>query len=136
MSYILTVDGRPKCWKRPVSTRHGGVRFNANSAAQAVFGMVCAAQLPGSVPLRVPVRVDLFFYFPRPLHHYDNDGQLRADAPVFYTYPADIDNLCKFALDAMNGYVYDDDIRVMELHAVKRWADGGGGRTTVMVQTL
>ena len=49
-------------------------------------------------------------------------------------YP-DIDNLCKFVMDALNGIVYNDDRQVVVLHAIKlRDSDGTcNGKTIVHV---
>jgi len=38
---------------------------------------------------------------------------------------SDIDNLQKAVLDSMNGYAYDDDRQIVDIHAVKKWAVDG-----------
>jgi len=45
----------------------------------------------------------------------------------------DIDNLCKFVLDAMKGALCCDDRQFAELHAVKGIADSQRSRTVVRV---
>jgi len=35
----------------------------------------------------------------------------------------DVDNLCKFTLDALNGHVYTDDRFIVELSCLKRYGD-------------
>lgn len=135
MIYALSIDGRPLTWKRPRSTRHGGVMYNPSATAQAAFADSCSIQFPDA-PLEGPLRLELYFIFARPLTHFDGGGRLLPNAPVFYTEIADIDNLIKFTLDAMNGTVYVDDSQVLQLYAIKRYDDAIHARTTVIVETL
>ncbi|OYW41811.1 hypothetical protein B7Z28_02100 [Candidatus Saccharibacteria bacterium 32-45-3] len=135
MIYALTVDGTPRCWKRPKSTRHGGLMFNPSAPQQAMFRAACTNEFLRA-PLEGPLKIELLFLFPREHYHFDHDGQILPGAPRFYGRIADVDNLIKFALDAMIGAIYVDDAQVMEIKAVKRYADGMVGRTTVFVETL
>lgn len=53
-------------------------------------------------------------------------GRPRIGGPVkvhifFHQSLADIDNLCKAVLDALNGIAYEDDRQVVELNAKKEW---------------
>jgi len=109
--------------------------YNPSHAEQVQFGLQCAEQIDVT-PLSGPLKVQLVFSFPRPQVHFTHSGDLRPGAPVYYDRVADVDNLVKFALDAMIGYVYIDDCQVMELHAVKRYSEGRQGRTTVSVETM
>jgi Holliday junction resolvase RusA-like endonuclease len=48
---------------------------------------------------------------------------------------ADVDNLCKFLLDCLNGVLYNDDGQVIRLVAEKSFGDdrGGNGYTIVSI---
>lgn len=109
--------------------------FNPSAPHQAQFGVKCKEQFDDEA-LAGPLRVELYFIFPRPQTHFDGYGVLLPTAPTYYTQVADIDNLMKFALDAMIGVVYIDDAQVMEVRAVKRYSEDNAGRTTIVVETL
>ena len=66
--------------------------------------------------------VRISFYFPR------------ANACSTLCGHADIDNLCKFVLDALYGVLYADDWQTVELSACKCFDVAGSiGRTTVLI---
>ena len=65
------------------------------------------------------LRCELVFYLPRP-------KALRA-AIVPHTKRPDIDKLVRAACDALTGIVWHDDAQVVELVAVKRYAETGAG---------
>lgn len=60
-------------------------------------------------PFDVPLRVDISFQMPRPKSHYKR-GDLRDDAPTWFTSKPDRDNLDKAVLDALTdaGILLDD----------------------------
>lgn len=79
----------------------------------------------GSVPSlgkEVLVKVEVKFRFPPP-----KTGKLK--------HTADIDNMCKFVLDAMNAVFYGDDGQVSVLLSDKGYDDdyGGDGYTMVTI---
>jgi Holliday junction resolvase RusA-like endonuclease len=68
------------------------------------------------------VRISFFFPYKPPL----DEGKIFATA--------DIDNLCKFVMDALNAVLYDDDRQIVELVATKAFdAENAHGRTTVAI---
>jgi crossover junction endodeoxyribonuclease RusA len=85
-----------------------------------------------AVPFAGPVEMTLGFRFARPKGHYlPANGrrpmpELRLDAPAFVAGQPDLDKLCRAVLDALTGIVYVDDALVVDLVAVKRYANGGG----------
>lgn len=70
-----------------------------------------------------PVSVDLVFTLPRP-------KSLPKKVTEHIKKP-DIDNLCKAVLDAMNGIIYKDDSRVIELYAQKQYGEDVGVRIEI-----
>ena len=48
---------------------------------------------------------------------------------------ADVDNLGKMVLDGLNGYVWKDDVQVMDLHVVKA-GSAAVDRTVIIVETI
>ena len=104
--------------------------YNPSKLAEQEFvGVVqslCERSL-GSVPkfaadALVKVRIDFFF----PCNCTSN----RVERKILAT--ADIDNLCKFVLDALNTVLYADDRQVVALSASKAFdAENTKGRTAV-----
>ena len=76
-------------------------------------------------PKGVPVVVDIQFHMRRPKSHFRNGFRwwtaLTRPAQSIIADPsgADIDNLAKLVLDAMNGVVYYDDCQVVKLTLAK-----------------
>jgi len=69
-----------------------------------------------------PIRLRVWFYYPRPKGHYDKLGMLRKSAPTACIIHADLDNLVKPVKDAltMAGYWHDDrQVNVMQVY--KGW---------------
>ena len=64
------------------------------------------------------------FCYKRPRTHYRSKNKeliLKEDAPLYKGSKADIDNLCKFYIDSMNGVFYKDDAQIVSLSACKVW---------------
>ena len=122
------VAGKPEPKKR-VAYGRSGHRYNPSKVAEQQFASavarLCVDRL-GSVP-KFPagslLKVNVKFLFPR--------KQNQADAQIVQT--ADVDNLCKFILDALNGTLYDDDRQVVELSAKKGFDTSPNGHTIVTI---
>ena len=72
------------------------------------------------------LRVDIFWFFSRPLNHYGtgkNSGILKANAPTHCNKKYDRDNLDKFVLDALNGKFWLDDKIVCSGNITKFYSD-------------
>ena len=117
------VAGKPEPKKRAAYGRSGH-HYNPSKVAEQQFASavarLCVDKL-GSVP-KFPagslLKVNVEFIFPR--------KQNQADAQIVQM--ADVDNLCKFILDALNGTLYDDDRQVVELSAKKGFDTFPNGR--------
>jgi len=86
-----------------------------------------AAQVFGpEPPWTGPVRVYVWFTFPRPKSHYrggkPGPGRLRPDAPESVTRRPDLDKLLRAVLDALTGVVIADDAQVAEIRTMKHYA--------------
>lgn len=81
-----------------------------------------------------PLRLRVFFYLPRPKHHYRTGrfaGQLKADAPRFCTRVPDTDKLVRAIGDALTGLIYGDDSQVAQIVAHKLYGDTPGAFITI-----
>lgn len=111
----VTIPGRPIAWQRAGS--NGRVRYTPTRVAQAQdeIRWLTIAALPGGWdPTPDPVRLDLRFAMP-------ND------------HTADVDNLAKLVMDALNHVLYVDDRQVVQL-MVERTVDRDAPRTWIHAQ--
>ena len=119
------VAGKPSSKKRAAFGRNCN-RYNPSKVEEQQFVDVLSSlccQNGGSVPkfsANTLLMVRILFFFPR----------TNASSTLFGQ--ADINNLCKFVLDALNKVLYADDRQIVELSASKCFdAAGSIGRTTV-----
>lgn len=82
--------------------------------------------------------VTLTFYLPRPKGHYGtgrNAATLRPSAPAYPAVKPDVDKLQRSTLDALTtAGVLRDDAQVIDIRAVKRYADGRPAGASVRVE--
>lgn len=79
------------------------------------------SQLPNFQLLKGPISVDLEFQMPIPKSISTKKHQLLINQPHIKT--KDIDNLCKFIFDALNGIVWEDDALIWNLKAKKIYSE-------------
>lgn len=88
-----------------------------------------ALQHAPAAPLDEPLRLVLVFDMPRPKSHFGtgrNEGKLKPSAPALPVTGADLDKLVRAVGDAItDAGIWRDDVLVVELDAVKRYADNG-----------
>lgn len=141
----FTYPGNPKSLPR---ARHcKKVTYNPARKELNAFKQFATDALPGTAngPLfkkGVPVSLKVMFYTKRPKEDFkkDNRGFQRLKTAAFLKSAppigADIDNLAKFVLDALNGIAYADDRQVVKLVATKLRDNDGDclGRTVVTIE--
>ena len=82
------------------------------------------------------LRASLNFWFNVPAS-YSKAKRLGAlSSGAWHTKKPDLDNLVKAVLDALNGYAYDDDSAVCELHVTKRYAADDQERVEVTIEEM
>ena len=151
----LEIKERPEAQPRPGSRAMGGSRYNPKSPQMKklrnhlweVAGQFREPNVAlfGKEMLLIVV---LTFHLPRPRAHLKKKN---GEAPPALRQPIreafkmafvkrriDVDNLCKFILDAMNGPMYDDDSQVVKLVATKIYDDDGDctGRTSIAIEQV
>lgn len=67
-------------------------------------------------PLKGALSVVIVFFIKKP-------KSVKREYP---TVKPDVDNLCKSALDSLNGIAFDDDSQIIEINASKKYNDIGG----------
>jgi Holliday junction resolvase RusA-like endonuclease len=85
---------------------------------------LCASE-QGIEPMAGAACLQVCFYMPRPKWHYGagrNAGKLRATAPRCHTKKPDLDKLVRCVKDALTGVAWHDDSQVVEVTAMKLYA--------------
>lgn len=127
---FFDIPGLPRGKGRPRMTRSGHVYTDAKTASfeGAVRGIAARAMADAGLAMAsgVPVRVLIAIAVPCPASYSRKRRAAALDGNAA-PYKPDVDNVAKSILDAMNGIVYDDDSRVVELAVSKRYADGAAG---------
>jgi len=110
-SYVINL--KPIPWRR--ARLNGKYFFDSQSADRLAFGLHIAQQARGDQLWTGPVLMDITFYMPIP--------KLYKDRPptIYHHQRADLDNLCKFALDAITDtqVIWKEDSIVSILRAQK-----------------
>lgn len=137
----IEVPGNPIAKKRPKFARVGnGVKvYNPSETDEGRFLVSVFTQVGEFEPIRGPIRLDLTFIMKRPKGHYGtgkNANKLKKSAPVYHIVKPDRDNLDKFVMDALNGYLWRDDCQVVQGSITKKYHnpdDAFGPRTLIKV---
>lgn len=110
--------GKPLPFPRVLADSEKTKTWAHEVANQAQIAMVGYRPFAGR-----PLLVDVTFRFVRPAGHFHRKtGELLPKAPRFPAVKPDIDKLVRNTLDPMHGLVFDDDSRVIEMHAHKVYA--------------
>ena len=121
------IRGRPLAQQRNRPGRNRN-QYNPNRRQQQDFADTTRALFQahqGEIPFApadIPVYVRVVFAFPFPV-----------GVPPRITRRADIDNLGKFLLDALDGDFYADDGQVVNLNAIKIFDNEHGGQGYTLV---
>ncbi len=136
IAFFIPGQPAPKGSKRGFVGKHTGRVHMVEQAGERLvsWNRACyeAARLAmgedGMAPAfrNAAVRICLYFEFLRPKGHFGKRG-LRESAPRYPTGRPDVDKLARATLDCFTGIVFDDDSRIVELVAVKRYAQEGRG---------
>jgi len=137
----FTIRGAPRALARHRTGR--GFTYNPSRPAQDSFRACLLELLPRAhrptilddvgeserppellFPRHEYLKMSLVFRLRRPKSHFvggrPGRGRLRPSAPGrLHRGRADVDNLAKFVMDALNGLVYEDDRQVVHLDAIK-----------------
>ena len=115
------VKNRPKPQQR--HRNRGKFQYDPSVKDKKDFILLVNDFIP-KTPTKKNVVIEFTFCYKRPRSHFKSKNKkliLKNDAPFYKNSKADIDNLCKFYLDAMNGKFYKDDSQVVKIIAEKIW---------------
>lgn len=137
ISFFIPGDPAPKGSKKGFVGKHTGrvvlveqagekLKSWNRSAFESARLAMCEGKDASAMLVQTPIRICLYFDFVRPKGHYGKRGLLPS-APSYPIGRPDVDKLARATLDCFTGIVFDDDSRITELVAVKRYAVEGQG---------
>ena len=90
------------------------------------------------LPLAGDISIKLIFYMERPKSHYRTGkykNLLKDNAPEYHSFTPDIDNLCKYVFDTIQGKhgMICDDSQICVLYTEKKY---GIPRTVVSIEEI
>ena len=116
MSHEYILMGNPIPWKRPA--RASNHFYDAQKHEKMLIKNEIEMQHDGIRKYEGPIKFEIVFYFnPPPLSAKNLEKKLKS--PHFVR--PDIDNLCKWILDAATGILFKDDCIISSLHAEKKY---------------
>lgn len=128
----FTVRGNPKAQKRHKTGRFS--TYDPSSEEKDLFRAAVQHNAPEQL-ITSPIALNVGFFITRPKSHFGtgkNADKLRLNVSNFCTTKPDIDNYCKFVMDALNGIYWKDDSIIVHLAAYKVYHDVP--RTEITVQ--
>ena len=138
MKIYLEVLGIPKAQARHkhfVRGKFSGT-YDPSGEKKETFASILQKNAP-EMPISTPIALELTFYMPRPKGHYGSGTKsacLKDSAPEWHTSKPDLDNLCKFVQDSLNGVFYKDDSLIYSLIAQKVYSERP--KTEIVIKTL
>jgi len=134
MTHIaFIVPGEPRGKGRPRFVRTTGHAFTPERTRryENMVEMCAVAAMNGREPFTGPVTVRLTARFPIP-GSWSKKKNARAVAGLHKPTRIDIDQICKAALDGMNGVVFKDDRQVWGLTAEKVYTSSTTGLDVIV----
>ena len=79
----------------------------------------------GASPIKGAVTMDVEFIFPRPKSHFRANGDIKPNAPYLHSVKPDVSKLIRSTEDALSAVAFEDDARIGQTFAIKRYAGDG-----------
>ena len=119
----LFVRTKPKTQQR--HRNHGRFHYDPSAKDKQDFIFQAKERIPKK-PTTCTLDIHFTFCYKRPQKHYRSKNKqkiLKENMPYYKRSTPDIDNLVKFYLDALQGYVYINDSQVTSINAVKVYGE-------------
>jgi len=134
----LEVLGEPSAQARHRHFSHGKFHgtYDPSKKEKETFASIIQKNAPLQ-PFSDTISLELMFYMSRPKYHYGSGRRsyfLKNSAPEYHAKRPDLDNLCKFVIDAMNKIFWKDDSQISKLVAEKKYSEVP--RTEIIIKTL
>lgn len=126
MNIKLIIPGNPIAKKRPRFVRRGKFvgAYNCQETEEGRFAMEARFQLSGveSIPMESAIYLTCNFYMPIPKSWTKKKLRELEQSGISHVSKPDLDNLCKFVKDALNGVAWKDDNQIIVLWAEKEYS--------------
>jgi len=135
----LKIPGKPIAKARPRFARRGKfvTTYNDQETEESKFLWEVKQQLDIKKPYECPISVEVGFYFDRPKSQFGtgkNAGVIKGSAPFYHIKRPDLDNLEKFVLDCLNGYVWRDDSQIFNIESQKLYVENTQPETILIIK--
>ena len=133
----FTIPGSPKPQQRHRVARNGRM-YDPSSKDKKQTWLQIASHCP-KLPLAGDIMIKLVFTMARPKNQYRTGKYkhlLKDNISQWHSYKPDIDNLCKYVMDTIqgkHGFICDDS-QICMLQAEKVW--GFTGETEVVIEEI
>lgn len=108
-SYRININ--PIAWQRPA--RNGNRYYDSQAKDKVSFGLYLNHQHNNEAPFDKAIHMEVIFYMPIPKSIKDRKES------IYHATTPDLDNLCKFLLDAIKDVLITDDRIICSLTAKK-----------------
>lgn len=116
----LQIDGKPIPWKRVGNRVVQGQVYSYDKQKQEKQKVLWQLRPQYSdEPFLVPLKLDITFYMPIPKATSSKKRQQMLTDFIKPMKRPDLDNLEKFYLDCLTGFLFHDDAQITDLHASK-----------------
>ena len=123
----LDIDGEPIPWKRAGQKRLRNyvINYDTQKKDKERIRLQIREQYKG-IPLEGPLRIDFWFFMPIPKSTSKKLRKQMMEDTIRHEKKPDLDNLEKFILDCMTGYIYVDDAQVTMVYKEKLYRANAG----------
>lgn len=128
----ITIFGKPIAKARPRFVRRGKFvgTYSCQETEEGRWILDAKQRITERAEAGTPVALKVLFYFDFP-----RSMSKKKRAEAIHTSKPDLDNLCKFVKDCLNGIAWHDDSQVVSLQAKKLYDYDGrlGARTEIII---
>lgn len=123
----FVIEGKPIAWMR--AGRQGKRYFDRQHMQKEALRRSVVAQMKGQKPISEAIELHITFFMDIPVSWSKKRREMALNQA--HQKRPDLDNLCKFVQDGLNGILWDDDARISSLIASKVY--GPVAKTTLKV---
>lgn len=126
MTRAFTIAGDPVGKERPRISKHGGMYTPKKTRDyEKLVAKSYMAEYRDVEPFDkdVPLDVTIIAYFEIPKSDTKIKKEKKRNGEMLPVIKCDIDNICKIILDGVQGVAFYDDKQVVDISAIKRYAD-------------
>ena len=132
-SIAFSLNGPPHGKKAPVRASSHGRTYNPSKqyqdALHAALVLLCKKENVSwgtnnhKFEATDAIEASIQMLFPRPKTHFTRSNKILKEqfASRLFLKKPDVDNVCKFVLDAFKGYLYKDDSQIVKCNLVKAY---------------